>query len=84
MISKPGQFSLDPSTRQESGRIYLSGIQALVRLPLDQHRRPTAAGGSTRRPSSPATRLAAGRFDQTLEREKKLLEAHQGRSSRQV
>src|SRR6266545_8009492 len=31
-------FSLDAKFTQESGRIYLSGIQALVRLPLDQHR----------------------------------------------
>ena len=38
MISKADQFSLDAKYTQESGRIYLSGIQALVRLPLDQHR----------------------------------------------
>ena len=31
-------FSLDAKYTQETGRIYLSGIQALVRLPLDQHR----------------------------------------------
>jgi len=31
-------FSLDAKYRQEDGTIFLSGIQALVRLPLDQHR----------------------------------------------
>ena len=32
------EFSLDEKYRREEGRIFLSGIQALVRLPLDQHR----------------------------------------------
>ena len=38
MSSKPDDFSLESKYTQERGRIYLSGIQALVRLPLDQHR----------------------------------------------
>ena len=32
------EFSLDDKYRREEGVIFLSGIQALVRLPLDQHR----------------------------------------------
>src|SRR2546430_5134027 len=31
-------FALDAKYRREEGLIFLSGIQALVRLPLDQHR----------------------------------------------
>jgi hypothetical protein len=38
-------FSLDAKYRQEAGLIFLSGIQALVRLPLA----PTSAAASTRR-----------------------------------
>ena len=32
------EFSLDDKYRREEGVIFLSGIQALVRLPFDQHR----------------------------------------------
>ena len=38
MTTKHDEFSLDAKYTQERGRVYLSGIQALVRLPLDQHR----------------------------------------------
>src|SRR5216684_2259769 len=38
-MASPSQgFSLDAKYTQEEGRVFLSGIQALVRLPLDQHR----------------------------------------------
>src|SRR3970040_224771 len=47
MTSKADQFSLDAKYTQESGRIYLSGIQALVRLPLDQHRADRRRGLNT-------------------------------------
>jgi len=77
MISKPGQFSLDAKYTQESGRIYLSGIQALVRLPLDQHRADKRRGLNTATFISGYRGSPLGGFDQTLEREKKLLEAHQ-------
>ena len=30
-------YSLDAKYRQDEGRVFLSGIQALVRLPIDQH-----------------------------------------------
>src|SRR6267143_6558426 len=76
MISKPGQFSVDAKYTQESGRIYLSGIQALVRLPLDQHRADKRRGLNTATFISGYRGSPLGGFDQTLEREKKLLEAH--------
>jgi indolepyruvate ferredoxin oxidoreductase len=77
MISKADQFSLDAKYTQESGRIYLSGIQALVRLPLDQHRADKRRGLNTATFISGYRGSPLGGFDQTLEREKKLLEAHQ-------
>ena len=39
--------TLDDKYVQDSGRIYLSGIQALVRLPLIQQQRDKAAGLNT-------------------------------------
>ena len=40
-------FTLDAKYRQESGLLFLSGIQALVRLPLDQHRADRRRGLNT-------------------------------------
>src|SRR3569833_94600 len=42
-----GPISLDQKYTQESGRIFLTGIQALVRLPMSQIRRDRAAGLNT-------------------------------------
>ncbi|EME68558.1 hypothetical protein H261_17943, partial [Paramagnetospirillum caucaseum] len=39
--------TLDDKYTQEQGRIYLSGIQALVKLPMLQHLRDQAAGLNT-------------------------------------
>jgi indolepyruvate ferredoxin oxidoreductase len=39
-----GAFSLDDRYLLHEGRVLLTGIQALVRLPMDQHRRDRAAG----------------------------------------
>jgi indolepyruvate ferredoxin oxidoreductase len=41
-------FTLDDRYVLESGRIYLSGVQALVRLPIEQMRRDHARGLKTR------------------------------------
>src|SRR5574341_387010 len=38
------ELSLDAKYRLERGRVFLSGIQALVRLPLDQHRADARRG----------------------------------------
>jgi indolepyruvate ferredoxin oxidoreductase len=40
-------YTLDDKYTRESGRVYLSGIQALVRLPMMQHMRDQAAGLNT-------------------------------------
>jgi indolepyruvate ferredoxin oxidoreductase len=40
--------SLDDRYVLKSGTLYLSGIQALIRLPIDQHRRDVASGLNTR------------------------------------
>ncbi len=42
-----GPISLDQKYTQESGHIFLTGIQALVRLPMSQIRRDRAAGLNT-------------------------------------
>ena len=36
-------YKLDDRYVQQSGRVYLTGVQALVRLPLEQRRRDAAA-----------------------------------------
>ncbi|MDJ0789824.1 MAG: indolepyruvate ferredoxin oxidoreductase family protein [Myxococcota bacterium] len=41
------QYALEDRYRRRSGRVYLTGVQALVRLPLDQRARDEAAGLST-------------------------------------
>ncbi|HSD50538.1 MAG TPA: indolepyruvate ferredoxin oxidoreductase family protein, partial [Candidatus Methylomirabilis sp.] len=70
------EFSLEEKYRREEGRIFLSGIQALVRLPLDQHRADRRRGLRT------ATLIAGyrgsplGGLDITLERNRELLRAH--------
>jgi indolepyruvate ferredoxin oxidoreductase len=40
-------FSLEDKYTAEEGRVFLSGIQALVRLPIVQMRRDRAAGLNT-------------------------------------
>ena len=40
----PGDFSLDDKFLKEEGCIVLSGLQALVRISLDQHRADRRGG----------------------------------------
>ncbi|MGH2651703.1 MAG: indolepyruvate ferredoxin oxidoreductase family protein, partial [Actinomycetota bacterium] len=70
-------FSLDAKYRQEEGRIFLSGIQALVRLPLDQHRADRRRGLDTAMLISGYRGSPLGGFDVTLERNAALLSEHQ-------
>ena len=76
MTTTPEEFSLDAKYTLERGRIYLSGIQALVRLPLDQHRADRARGLRTATFISGYRGSPLGGLDQTLERHGKLLADH--------
>lgn len=76
MTTQSGEFSLEAKYTQERGRIFLSGIQALVRLPLDQHRADLRRGLNTATFISGYRGSPLGGFDQTLERLSVLLKAH--------
>jgi len=69
-------FSLDAKYRQEEGLIFLSGIQALVRLPLDQHRADRRRGLNTATLISGYRGSPLGGLDLTLERNPGLLREH--------
>ncbi len=69
-------FSLDDKYERESGLIYLSGIQALVRLPLDQHRADRRAGLHTGTFISGYRGSPLGGFDAELDRNRARLAAH--------
>src|SRR5713226_5691176 len=70
-------FSLDAKYTQEEGRVFLSGIQALVRLPLDQHRADRRRGLKTATFISGYRGSPLGGLDQTPERMAALMEAHE-------
>jgi len=76
MTTQSGEFSLEAKYTQDRGRIYLSGIQALVRLPLDQHRADLRRGLNTATFISGYRGSPLGGLDQTLERLTMLLKAH--------
>src|SRR3989442_6761939 len=59
--------------RREEGLIFLSGIQALVRLPLDQHRADRRRGLNTATLISGYRGSPLGGLDLTLERNPDLL-----------
>src|SRR5579863_3113886 len=61
----------------ERGSVYLTGIQALVRLPMDQMRRDRRAGLNTGTFISGYEGSPLGGYDLALGREKKLLEQYQ-------
>src|SRR5881396_2841232 len=69
-------FSLDAKYRQEEGVVFLSGIQALVRLPLDQHRADRRRGLNTATLISGYRGSPLGGLDLTLERNPDLLREH--------
>ncbi len=69
-------FSLDAKYRQQTGLIFLSGIQALVRLPLDQHRADARRGLRTATLISGYRGSPLGGLDLTLERNPDLLREH--------
>ncbi|MGH6910346.1 MAG: indolepyruvate ferredoxin oxidoreductase family protein, partial [Phenylobacterium sp.] len=69
------QFSLDDVYSRESGRLYMSGIQALVRLPMMQRRLDRSRGLATAGLISGYRGSPLGAYDQQLWRAGKRLEA---------
>jgi indolepyruvate ferredoxin oxidoreductase len=70
------EVSLDDKYTRESGRIYLTGIQALVRLPMLQRARDIAAGRHTAGYISGYRGSPLGGLDQQLMAAKRFLEQH--------
>ncbi|HEX2173889.1 MAG TPA: indolepyruvate ferredoxin oxidoreductase family protein [Dehalococcoidia bacterium] len=66
-------FSLDDKYTLEEGTIFLSGVQALVRLPLDQHRADARRGLRTATFISGYRGSPLGGLDQQIERQAKLM-----------
>ncbi len=75
-MSKIKAFSLDNKYQQEEGVIILSGIQALVRLPLDQHKADKRHGLNTATLISGYRGSPVGALDFALQRSEKLLKEH--------
>ena len=70
------QVGLDDKYRFEAKRIYLSGVQALVRLPMLQRERDRAAGLNTGGFISGYRGSPLGMYDHTLWRAKSFLQEH--------
>ncbi|MCA8933171.1 MAG: hypothetical protein KDA49_11925, partial [Rhodospirillaceae bacterium] len=68
--------TLDDKYTAASGRIYLTGVQALVRLPLLQRQRDLAVGLDTAGFISGYRGSPLGNFDQQLSGVRGLLDAH--------
>ena len=68
--------SLDDKYTLESGRVFLTGIQALVRLPIAQRQRDAAAGRNTAGYISGYRGSPLGAYDQQLLRAGRLLDQH--------
>ena len=69
-------FDLDQKFTLERGRVLLTGVQALVRLPVDQHRADAARGLRTATFISGYQGSPLGTVDLTIERNMALMEAH--------
>ena len=68
--------NLEDKYALEEGRIFLTGVQALVRLPLDQHRSDRRRGLHTATFISGYQGSPLGGLDQELARRRKLCEEH--------
>jgi indolepyruvate ferredoxin oxidoreductase len=72
----PPPISLDDKYLREEGRAFMTGIQALVRLPLDRKRLDRKLGLNTAGFISGYRGSPLGGYDQQLSAAKKLLDAH--------
>lgn len=70
------KVSLEDKYALEQGQAFLTGIQALVRLPLDQARRDRAAGLKTAGFISGYRGSPLGGYDQQIRRAEKYMQAH--------
>ena len=70
------EVGLDDKYTASRGRIFVTGIQALVRLPLIQRQRDLAAGLNTAGYITGYRGSPLGVYDQQLERAKAHLDAH--------
>src|SRR5258708_34454160 len=70
--------SLDDKYTLEKGRVYMSGTQALVRLPMLQKERDRRAGLNTAGYGTGYRGSPPGAFDQALWKAKKHLKEHDG------
>ena len=75
-LSTLQDFDLDQKFTLERGRVLLTGIQAVVRLPIDQHRADAARGLRTATFISGYQGSPLGTVDLTIERNLDLLTAH--------
>ena len=72
----PNAISLNDKYTQARGQVFLTGLQALVRLPMIQRQRDLAAGLNTAGFISGYRGSPIGRYDMELWRARKLLEDH--------
>ncbi|MXW94265.1 MAG: indolepyruvate ferredoxin oxidoreductase family protein [Acidimicrobiaceae bacterium] len=75
-LSTLQDFDLDQKFTLERGRVLLTGIQAVVRLPIDQHRADAARGLRTATFISGYQGSPLGTVDLTIERNLDMLTAH--------
>jgi indolepyruvate ferredoxin oxidoreductase len=73
------EYALEDRYRLESGRVFLTGVQALVRLPMMQQHRDRAAGLDTAGFISGYRGSPLGTFDMALWQAKAFLDAHRVR-----
>ncbi len=69
--------TLEDKYTQTQGQAFLTGVQALVRLPIDQRRRDIAAGLNTGGFISGYRGSPLGGYDQQLHKARKVLDTHQ-------
>ena len=75
-VAQTEDFDLDQKFTLERGRVLLTGVQAVVRLPIDQHRADAARGLRTATFISGYQGSPLGTVDLTIERNMDLMTAH--------